>query len=164
MNFRYSKTLIPPMNQLSKICSMAWSPNNMRLAVACADRKIYLFNEQGDGKLTKDELKNALLNFVTEDYLNNIDDIFIILDGDRDGFIDYEEFLRACLPKNEILAFAFNFFDKDHSGFIKVEQIKIYFVNQNVSENVFSKIFEEIDTNGDGKIDYSEFKNMMMNY
>ena len=41
-----------------------------------------LFNEQGDGKLTKDELKNALLNFVTEDYLNNIDDIFIILDGD----------------------------------------------------------------------------------
>jgi calcium-dependent protein kinase len=128
-----------------------------------------LFNEQGDGKLTKDELKNALLNFVTEDYLNNIDDIFIILDGDRDGFIDYEEFLRACLPKNEILndeilAYAFNFFDKDHSGYIKVDQIKIYFVNQNVSENVFSKIFEEIDTNGDGKIDYSEFKNMMMNY
>ena len=50
MNFRYSKTLIPPMNQLSKICSMAWSPNNMRLAVACADRKIYLFNEQGENK------------------------------------------------------------------------------------------------------------------
>ena len=56
------------------------------------------------------------------------------------------------------------FFDKDHSIYIKVAQIKIYFVNQNVSENVFSKIFEEIDTNGDGKIDYSEFKNMMMNY
>ena len=44
-----------------------------------------LFNEQGDGKLTKDELKKALLNFVTEDYLNNFDDTFIILDGDRDG-------------------------------------------------------------------------------
>ena len=28
----------------------AWSPNNMRLAVACADRKIYLFDEQGNNK------------------------------------------------------------------------------------------------------------------
>ena len=126
-----------------------------------------LFNEQGDGKLTKDELKNALLNFVTEDYLNKFDDTFIILDGDRDGVIDYEEFLRACLPRNEILndeilAFAFNFFDKDHSGFIKVDQIKIYFVNQNVSEDVFIKIFEEIDTNGDGKIDFGEFKQLML--
>ena len=126
-----------------------------------------LFNEQGDGKLTKDELKNALLNFVTEDYLTKFDDTFIILDGDRDGVIDYEEFLRACLPRNEILsdeilAFAFNFFDTDHSGFIKVEQIKIYFVNQNVSEDVFIKIFEEIDTNGDGKIDFGEFKQLML--
>ena len=50
MNFKYSKTLIQPVNQLSKICSMAWSPNNMRLAVACADRKIYLFDEQGNNK------------------------------------------------------------------------------------------------------------------
>ena len=50
MNFKYSKTLIQAVNQLSKICSMAWSPNNMRLAVACADRKIYLFDEQGNNK------------------------------------------------------------------------------------------------------------------
>ena len=50
MNFKYSKTLIQPVNQLSKICGMAWSPNNMRLAVACADRKIYLFDEQGNNK------------------------------------------------------------------------------------------------------------------
>ena len=50
MNFKYSKTLIPPVNQLSKIGGIAWSPNNMRLAVACADRKIYLFDEQGNNK------------------------------------------------------------------------------------------------------------------
>ena len=37
MNFKYSKTLIQPVNQLSKICGIAWSPNNMRLAVACAE-------------------------------------------------------------------------------------------------------------------------------
>ena len=54
-----------------------------------------LFNEQGDGKLTKDELKNALLNFVTEDYLNNIDDILLYY-GNRDGFTNNEEFLKTC--------------------------------------------------------------------
>ena len=35
------------------------------------------------------------------------------------------------------------------------------FVDDNVSEEVFRSIFNEIDSNGDGEIDFDEFKDMM---
>ena len=50
MNVEFSKNLIQPKNQISKICGIAWSPNNIKLAVACADKKIYLFDEQGNNR------------------------------------------------------------------------------------------------------------------
>ena len=50
MNFKHSRNLIPPGTQIAKICGIAWSPNNMRLAVATADKKIVLFDEEGNKK------------------------------------------------------------------------------------------------------------------
>ena len=125
------------------------------------------FNKNGDGKLNKKELKEALINYnVTDDLLGNFDDIFTNLDGDRDNVIEFEEFLRGVLDKKEILTddvlnYAFNFFDKDNSGFIKVENIKEYFLGTHINEEIFNNIFNEIDNNHDGKIDFNEFKNMM---
>ena len=55
----------------------------------------------------------------------------------------------------------FNFFDKDNTGRISVEKIKANFIDSNVSEEVFRSIFNEIDTNHDGEIDFGEFKDMM---
>ena len=125
------------------------------------------FNEKGDGKLTKEELRKALLNFVDESIMKDFDDVFIMLDGGNNGFIQYEEFLRACLDKKEvlteeILVYAFNFFDNDNSGFLSVDKIKPYFIEGNkVSEEVFKNIFAEIDQDNDGLIDFKEFKDMM---
>ena len=42
-----------------------------------------------------------------------------------------------------------------------VEKIKANFIDSNVSEEVFRSIFNEIDTNHDGEIDFGEFKDMM---
>ena len=50
MNFRHSKVLLPPTDSVSKIGAIDWSPNNMRLAVATSDRKINLFDENGNKK------------------------------------------------------------------------------------------------------------------
>ena len=48
-----------------------------------------LLNINGDGKLIKNELKNNLLNFVSEEYLNNFDQIFAVLDRENRGYIEY---------------------------------------------------------------------------
>ena len=50
MDIKFSKRLIQPVKHLSKIFGITWSPNNKIIAVACSDRKIYLFDEQGNSK------------------------------------------------------------------------------------------------------------------
>ena len=126
-----------------------------------------MFNTNDDGKLSKKELFNGLIKYFNEKEIKKeIDDIFLLLDGANRGVIEYEEFLRATLDQNillsdENLVYAFNFFDKENFGTISVEKIKKFFVDDNVSEKVFRSIFNEIDSNEDGEIDFEEFKNMM---
>ena len=126
-----------------------------------------LFDSNDDGRLTKDELYNGLVKYENQKFIKEkIDDIFLILDGANNGYIEYEEFLRACMEKknllcDEHLVYAFNFFDKDNTGRISVDKIKANFIDSNVSEEVFRSIFNEIDTNHDGEIDFGEFKDMM---
>ena len=126
-----------------------------------------LFNENDDGKLSKNELYNGLIKYFNKgDIDNEIDDLLLLLDGANLGYIEYEEFLGACMDKNKLLSeehltYAFNFFDKSSKGRITFDAIKGYFVNDKTDEVVFRNIFDEIDTNKDGEIDYSEFKAMM---
>ena len=126
-----------------------------------------LSNKNGDGKLLRTELKCTLLNFVTEGFLKNYDAIFSLLDSDNNGYIDYEEFLRAALDRNkvineQVLRYAFFFFDRGNTGFISKDKIKSFFVKEKLSEDQFMDIFNAIDSNGDGKIDFNEFKDMMI--
>ena len=48
MNFKHSKNLAQANDNLNKIMSASWSPNNMRLAIAQSDRKIALYDEKGE--------------------------------------------------------------------------------------------------------------------
>ena len=126
-----------------------------------------LANKNEDGKLLRNELKQTLLNFVSEEFLQNFDDIFSLLDGDNNDYIDYEEFLRATLDRkllvNErILRLAFRFFDKEKIGVISKDRIMKLFVGTNMTEDVFNNIFDDIDSDKDGQIDFNDFKEMMM--
>ena len=127
-----------------------------------------LVNEVGDGKLLKRELKKTLLLFVSEDFLNkyDFDEQFSLIDGEKKGYINYEEFLRACLSRKKILTdnilkYAFSFFDSNNTGFIKKKKMKSFFGNK-VEENTFKNIFDEIDSDKDGKINFKDFKAMLL--
>ena len=127
-----------------------------------------LVNENGDGKLQKNELKKTLLKFVTEDFLDkyDYDGIFTIMDGDNKGYINYEEFLRATLNRKKvlnenILHYAFNYFDPEESGFIKKKRIQSIFGNR-IDKATFQSIFDEIDIDKDGKISFEDFKSMLL--
>ena len=127
-----------------------------------------LVNENKDGKLQKNELKKTLLNFVTESFLiqNDFDDKFEMMDGNNKGYINYEEFLRACLDRNKILNnnilhYAFNHFDIDKCGYIKKHKMKRIFGNR-IDNFLFQSIFDEIDLDKDGKINFDDFKNLLL--
>ena len=133
-----------------------------------------LFNQidvDDDGKINKDELFKGLKSRLNNKNLKkDVDLVFNNLDMNGNGYIEYEEFVRAAVNKNiflkdEILEFAFKFFDKDNSGEITLNEIKEVFLNSVVKrseeENSFKKIILEVDKDRDGKISYKEFEIMM---
>ena len=127
-----------------------------------------LVNENGDGKLQKNELKKTLLKFVSEQFLEKYDfeGTFAIMDGDNKGYINYEEFLRAALERkkiltDEILSYAFNYFDPEGCGYIKKKKIKSIFGNR-IDNNTFQSIFDEIDLDKDGRITFDDFRSMLL--
>jgi calcium-dependent protein kinase len=137
-----------------------------------------LFNridQNGDGRITKEELLTGLKQFISlsdETLEDDTEKIFKTIDGDNNGYIEYEEFVRAAIDKeklltDEVLKFAFNFFDKDNSGEITAEEIKKVFdqsfrnKDANTVDQQLKKMINEVDLNGDGKIQFEEFKIMM---
>jgi calcium-dependent protein kinase len=133
-----------------------------------------LIDKNSNGKISKLELKNGMTEFTDFDEKEShlfTNQIFNKIDGDNNGFIEYEEFVRSCIDEEkflneEVIKFSFNFFDKDRDGQITAEEIKNTFAKSfkkeviNYDESIFN-IIKEVDLNNDQKINYEEFKEMM---
>ena len=127
-------------------------------------------NKSGNGKITKEELLKLLENKLHKSTLKeDVEIIFKNIDGDNNGYIQYEEFVRAAIDKSvflaeNILKYAFRYFDKDGSGEISYNEIEEVFKSSVVKGNVhdsLKKIISEVDINGDGKISFEEFAHAM---
>ena len=125
------------------------------------------FDKNKDGQISYEELRLGLLqlksNKITE---QDIYFLYQILDVDKNGKIDYTEFLAATIQKynylrNERLFETFCMFDKDNSGQItKDEILKALNADKN-QEKEIEKYINAVDKNGDGKVDYKEFLQLM---
>ncbi|KAK1441556.1 hypothetical protein QVD17_07554 [Tagetes erecta] len=88
-------------------------------------------------------------------------------DVDGNGTIDYIEFISATMHLNRMeredhLYKAFEYFDKDKSGYITVEELEHALKKYHMSdEKTIKEIIAEVDTDNDGKINYDEFAAMM---
>lgn len=122
-------------------------------------------DKNNDGTLTFQEIKEGCSKLNSN---LNFEEIFVNLDTDRSGCVNYTEFLAATIDqriylKNERLFEAFRSFDKDNSGKISVKEIETLI---NAGFEDIKNLEEEVrkfDLNGDGEIDYAEFCNMMAN-
>ena len=127
-----------------------------------------------DGKLDADELEHAYIKYCglnKEDAKNKRKIIFSNIDTDNNGYIESEEFIRACInprlfnSKNYI-RFAFDYFDTDRSHTISIDEIEAKFLqaikNQNSNtKKELKKLFDKIDLNHDGQISFEEFSIMI---
>ena len=128
------------------------------------------FNKSGNCKLTKEELMNGLYDYKDKNEVNNVvDHLFTLLDGDNNGYIEYEEFLRACIDKKTILTntylkYAFKFLDKEKTGTLNTEKIiKAFVLKPNkILEAVFNNTLNSVDRDGDGIINFEEFQELML--
>ena len=127
-------------------------------------------DESGDGRLSHDELRKGYQKYFSDSLNENEFELLISkLDQDNSGYIEYEEFLRATVDTESILTeknlqFAFNFFDKDNSGKLSAEEVKSVLgviSTEKDGGDIVKSIISEVDINGDGEINYEEFKTLM---
>jgi len=124
-----------------------------------------LIDENSDGVLTIDEIKNGIkhckFNFkINED---NLIKLFNDMDIDKNGLINYTEFVSALMDyeksiKQEHLIACFQNYDEDHSGKISFKEFCKILRPQNEKERKeLKELYDRFDDNGDGEIDIDEF-------
>ena len=98
-----------------------------------------------------------------------IRDMIRNVDKTNNGFIDFNEFLELMIGQGrndaDDTAQAFNVFDRDGDGLITAEELRLTMNNLGVplTEKEVEAMVEEADSDGDGKIDFVEFKTLMAN-
>ena len=165
-------------NNMLKCAVIAYLVHHLTNTEECLEAsKLFIkIDLNSDGKIEKHELIQGFQKYwgiTEEEAKEKVEIIFSNIDTDFNGFIEYEEFVRAAVNPSifmsqNYLKFAFNYFDRDASGDITFEEIKKRF-SQNVNynsekmDNELRLIFDKIDINNDGSISFFEFCKMMKN-
>lgn len=96
-----------------------------------------------------------------------VDAIFELADVNESGELDFDEFvgvvcMYACMSRDDILRLCFGAFDLDNSGFIDEDEFMT--LTEAISSGdpafpgSFKKALEQFDKNGDGRLSFSEFR------
>ncbi|KAL2495392.1 Calcium-dependent protein kinase 21 [Forsythia ovata] len=119
------------------------------------------------GAITYEELKSGLARLGSKLSEAEVKQLMEAADVDGNGTIDYIEFITATmhrhkLERDEHLYKAFQYFDKDNSGYITRDELESAMKEYGMGdEATIKEIISEVDTDNDGRINYDEFCEMM---
>ncbi|GFP92175.1 calcium-dependent protein kinase 13 [Phtheirospermum japonicum] len=121
-----------------------------------------------DGIVSTEELKSGLQKLNSQLAESEVQMLIEAVDTNGKGTLDYGEFLAISLhlqrmANDEHLHKAFSYFDKDGNGYIEPDELRNTLMEDgaNDSTDVANDIFQEVDTDKDGRISYDEFVAMM---
>ena len=120
-----------------------------------------------DGKLSREELYTAYKEAKIDISKEELSKIIKFMDFDGNGYIEYEEFIRVTLPKEQLftdinLKNAFEMFDKDKNGTISVDEIiEVIGIDKEFDKNAIEELKKEVSYDGNKEIDFKHFKDFM---
>lgn len=128
------------------------------------------FDVNGDGKISSSELGSIMGSLgqpATDEELN---EMIREVDADGDGYINLDEFIELNtkdIDPNEVLENlkdAFSVFDLDGNGSITAEELHnvMASLGEECSLVECKKMIDGVDNDGDGMINFEEFKVMML--
>lgn len=127
------------------------------------------FDANGDGKISLSELSSILNALGSETSPDEVQRIMTEIDTDGDGFIDFDEFNTFYFDglgkesNDRELHDAFDMYDKDKNG--KISASELHSVLKSLGEKCSlkdcRKMISSVDVDGDGCVNFEEFKKMM---
>ena len=118
-----------------------------------------------DGKISTEELFLYYNHIMNESEAKSIvEKIFMAVDRDNSGFIEFDEFMKANLKDKYLMSFtniykAFKLLDIDNSQKLSKTELQTLF--EDTGDKKLITLIAEADINGDGEIDFKEFYTLM---
>lgn len=126
-----------------------------------------LFDKDGDGRITCNELGIVMKSLGQEPTENELKDMINEVDHNMSGTIEFDEFLLMMKMKEkdsmEELKEAFKVFDKDGNGLISALELRTVMkkLGEKLTDEEIEEMIKEADIDGDGQVNYNEFVAMM---
>ncbi|XP_048140400.1 calmodulin-like protein 3 [Rhodamnia argentea] len=157
----------PPPPSLPRSLSF----HKSRMDPAELKRVFQMFDRNGDGRITEKELGDSLQNLGIYIPGKELGEMIAKIDVDGDGCVDIDEFgalYRSIMDERdeeEDLREAFNVFDQNGDGFITVDELRSVLASLGLKQGRTledcKRMIMKVDADGDGMVDYKEFKQMM---
>lgn len=155
------------MNKLKKLALKVMAENLSEEEIKGLQQMFNNIDTDRSGTITLEELKTGLSRLGSKLTESEITQLMDAADVDQNGSIDYIEFITATmhrhrLDKEENLYKAFQYFDRDGSGYITREELRHAMSEYGMGdEATIDEVINDIDTDRDGTINYEEFVAMM---
>jgi calcium-binding protein CML len=142
-------------------------------------RVFELFDRNGDGRITREELADSLGKLGMAVPGDELAAMIARIDADGDGCVDAEEFAElyraitstgadeapAAEEDEEDMREAFRVFDANGDGYITVDELSVVLsslgLKQGRTAEECRRMIGQVDRDGDGRVDFHEFRQMM---
>ena len=130
------------------------------------------FDRDGDGFITPEDLKGALLSMGKKMSDAEIKQLLYEADLDGDGKVSFKEFLRMNssakmrkIREDSELMEAFEYYDTNKDGLVSVSELQsaLCRLGMPVTEEEARKMIQKADTDGDEQVSFEEFVQLMKN-
>lgn len=155
------------MNKLKKVALKVIAENLSEEEIMGLKEMFKSMDTDNSGTITFEELKIGLARQGSKLSETEVRQLMEAADVDGNGSIDYIEFITATMHMNRMeradhIYRAFQYFDKDSSGYITVDELEQALKKYGIDDDrTIKEIIAEVDTDHDGRINYDEFAAMM---
>lgn len=155
------------MNKLKKVALKVIAENLSEEEIMGLKEMFKSMDTDNSGTITLEELKIGLARQGSKLSETEVRQLMEAADVDGNGSIDYIEFITATMHMNRMeradhIYRAFQYFDKDSSGYITVDELEQALKKYGIDDDrTIKEIIAEVDTDHDGRINYDEFAAMM---
>ncbi|KAJ8648489.1 hypothetical protein MRB53_001512 [Persea americana] len=127
------------------------------------------FDANGDGKVSASELASVMRALGSPPSEDELSRMMMEMDSDGDGFVDLKEFVEfyggggGGGEDGKEIRDAFEMYDQNKDGKISAKELHrvLKSLGERCSVEDCSRMIRSVDSDGDGSVNFEEFKEMM---